>query len=302
MSRLLITILLLASSISFSHAEPSVNHAGEHKLQLPLDEFHQLGGQLATAAAGRLRDERVLPAQVRLNAEAVAHVSPRFAAQITAVNVNTGDQVKAGQVLALAESSDTLASFPLKSLIDGVVISRHITLGEHLQPTDTAFVVADLSRLWLDIALYPQQLAKVKVGMSVHLSARYGPDPVEAKIDYIAPLVSETTRTGLARVFLANPNKQWKPGMFVEARLTLSDFSVPVRVPQSAVITLADTAVVFVREPDHWRAQPVELGRHDRIHVELLSGLHKGEQYAAQGGFFLKAQLEKDELEAGHNH
>lgn len=312
MNRLIMTTLLLLSTITAMATDAPANehvekakkgeHHSENKLKLPLDVFAELGGAMATAAAGRISDERVLPAEVRLNAEAVAHVTPRFAAQITQVNVSTGDEVKAGQVLARAENSDTLASFELKSLIDGVVINRHVTLGEHLQPTDTAFVVADLSRLWLDIALYPKQLARVKTGMAVHLTTNFGPAPVDAKIDYVAPVVNEATRTGLARVFLPNPDRQWKPGMFVEARVALSDFDVPVRVPQTAIIEVKGNPVIFVREQDHWRVQRVKIDRSDRTHVEVVLGLVAGEQYAADGGFFLKAQLEKDELEAGHHH
>ena len=310
MSRFILVTLLLLLSATTALAAKAPHGANEgqseqhHKneVNLALDVFDELGGLIATAAAGRLRDDRVLPAEVRLNTEAVAHVTPRFAAQITAVNANTGDQVKAGQVLARAENSDTLASFELTSLINGVVINRHVTLGEHLQPTDTAFVVADLSRLWLDIALYPKQVAKVKAGMAVHITTSYGPAPLDAEIDYVAPLVNEATRTGMARVFLDNADGQWKPGMFAKARVALSDFEVPVRVPQTAVIELEGNSVVFVREQNHWRAQPVTLGRKDRTHSEVLSGLTAGQQYAAEGGFFLKAQLQKSELEAGHHH
>ncbi|WP_049721491.1 efflux RND transporter periplasmic adaptor subunit [Gilvimarinus polysaccharolyticus] len=303
MNRFILTSLLLLSAINVVAAEGHADHhSAAQELTLALDVFNELGGELATAAAGRLRDERLLPAEVRLNAEAVAHVNPRFAAQITQVNANTGDQVKAGQVLARAENSDTLAAFELVSLIDGVVINRHVTLGEHLQPTDTAFVVADLTRLWLDIALYPKQVAQVKPGMAVHISTSFGPAPVEAEINYVAPVVDKATRTGLARVFLANPEGQWKPGMFVAARVALTDFVVPVRVPQTAVIELKGKSVVFIREQNHWRAQAVELGRRDHAYQEVMSGLVAGEQYAAAGGFLLKAQLQKDELESGHNH
>ncbi|WP_052481012.1 efflux RND transporter periplasmic adaptor subunit [Gilvimarinus agarilyticus] len=312
MIRLLCLILIVLNTMTAMAANDTHEreHAGDDKgeqhlegqVSLPLDVFNELGGKLATASPGRIRDERALPAEVRLNAEAVAHLTPRFAAQITEVNASTGDTVTAGQVLARAENSDTLASFELKSLIDGVVINRHVTLGEHLQTTDTAYVIADLTRLWLDIALYPKQLAKVKTGMAVHLTTAYGLEPVDSKIDYVAPLVNEATRTGLARVFLSNPDGRWKPGMFVTAYITLSDVSVAVRVPQTAVIDMKGQKIVFVREQNHWRAQLVKLGHADRDYVEVTEGLATGAKYAAEGGFFLKAQLEKDELESGHHH
>ena len=133
-------------------------------------------------------------------------------------------------MLAVAESSETLSRFQLKSLIDGAVIKRHVTLGEHLAPDDTAFVVADLSTLWVDIALYPKQVPLVKPGQPVRITTSHGPAPVETNLGYVAPLVDEATRTGLARVFLANTQNHWKPGMFIEGQITLGEFPAAVAV------------------------------------------------------------------------
>lgn len=278
-------------------------HNGEYpELTFSADLLRDLGGEIATVEAGVIRQQVSLPGEVKLNEEAVAHITPRFSAKIIEVKAKTGDRVKAGDILATAESSATLARFHLKSLIDGVVIKRHLTLGEHLTADDTAFVVANLSTLWIDIALYPKQVPLVKEGQSVRISASHVPTPVEASLGYVAPLVDERTRTGLARVFLANADNHWKPGMFIEGQITLGEFPATVVVPRTAVIDLEGQSTVFVQDGGSWQPRPIRPGREDSESVEILAGLKPGERYVAQGGFVLKAQLQKSEFESGHNH
>lgn len=274
----------------------------EPELNLSPELLHEFGGKTATADAGVIRQQVSLPGEVKLNEEALAHITPRFPAKITKVRAKTGDRVKAGEVLAVAESSETLSRFELKSLIDGVIIKRHVTLGEHLSPDNTAFVVADLSTLWVDIALYPKQVPLVKVGQQARIITSHGPEPVEVHIDYVAPIVEEGTRTGLARIFLPNESNEWKPGMFVEGQITLGEYSADVVVPRSAVVDLEGQRVIFVQHDDSWEPRPVTLGRKDSDSVEVKQGLEAGEQYVAEGGFVLKAHLQKSEFESGHNH
>lgn len=294
----------LASDGHGAHAHDDHDH-DEHAAQgvrLTDDALQRFGVQLAEASPGRIRPVVKLPGQIHLNEEAVAHITPRFPAKVLEVLARTGDKVNAGQVLARAESSETLARFELKSLISGQVIERHITLGEHLQPSDNAFVVADLSTLWLDIALYPQQWRAVQIGQTVSVQGVDGAETVEAHIGYIAPTINEQTRTGLARVFLDNREGRWKPGMFVEASLRLGDYPESVVVPLTAVIDLEGEPVVFVADKGQWRPQPVQLGRKDSRQVAIVQGLSAGQRYVSDGGFVLKAQLQKSEFESGHNH
>lgn len=276
--------------------------AEEPALTLSADLLREFGSEISVADAGVIRHQVSLPGEVQLNKEAVAHISPRFAAKIVDVRAKIGDKVVAGQTLAVAESSETLARFNLQSLIDGVVINREVTLGEHLSPSDTAFVVADMSELWVDIALYPKQLPLVEVGQAVRLSTNYGPEPVEARIGYVAPSVDERTRTGLARVFLPNDRLAWKPGMFVQSDITIGEYAAEVTVPKTGIIDVEGQPTVFVKEGERWEPRPVELGRDDGQMVEVLSGVRPGETYVAEGGFLLKAELQKNKFESGHNH
>lgn len=264
--------------------------------------LRDFGIEIKTVSSGLVSQQITLPGEVQLNKERVAHINPRFSAKVINVLARTGDVVNAGQVLAVAESSNTLAQFELTSLIAGTITNSHITLGEVLDASDTAFVVADLSQLWVEIDLYPKHVSQVIAGQTVIISTQHGSAPATSKISYVAPLVEEQTRTGLARVLLDNKHGQWKPGIFITATITLNETPVDLVLPLTAVIEVDGASIVFVQKDEEWEPRKITLGRRDSKQVEVLSGLKLGERYVSKGGFTLKAQLQKGAFDDGHNH
>jgi membrane fusion protein, heavy metal efflux system len=122
----------------------------------------------------------------------------------------------------------------------------------------------------------------------------------EGVISYVGSLVGEDTRAAKARVNLQNPERSWRPGLFVTVYVLQSDAEVPVAVAVGAIQTVRDWKVVFGRFGDEFEARPVELGRSDGAWVEVRSGLKPGTQYAASNSFVIKADLGK--AGASHDH
>lgn len=79
-----------------------------------------------------------------------------------------------------------------------------------------------------------------------------------------------------------------------------AETKVPVAVAVDAVQDLRDWKVVFGRYGDAFEARPLELGRSDGRHVEVLAGLQAGERYAAKNSYVIKAELGK--AGASHDH
>jgi cobalt-zinc-cadmium efflux system membrane fusion protein len=75
---------------------------------------------------------------------------------------------------------------------------------------------------------------------------------------------------------------------------------VAVAVPETALQSMGDAAVAFVRYGDVFEARPLELGRRGGGWVEVVRGLDPGERYAAAGSFLLKADVGKSG--AAHEH
>ncbi len=283
--------------------EGGEGHAAEEARIARLDPatLEEFGIELAVAGPGAIEKSISLPAEVRPNEDRLAHIAPRFPGIAREVRAQIGDRVKAGQVLAVIES-EALAPFDLKTLTEGLVIAKHITRGEPVSREQAAFVVADLRDVWIDISVYQKDLALVRVGQPVVVSAGHELEEARGEISYLAPVVDEATRTSTARVVLPNPAGTWRPGLFVTARVDVAREEVPVAVPKTALEVLDDRSVVFVEAEGGFEPRPVSLGRRGDQHVEILSGLSPGQRYVARGGFTLKAELERGELAGGHAH
>jgi cobalt-zinc-cadmium efflux system membrane fusion protein len=274
---------------------------GEERVRIDPETLAEFGIEVATVGPGRIEQIVSLPGEVRPNQNRLAHIAPRFPGLVREVRADIGDAVQAGQTLAVIES-ESLAPYPLKTLLDGVVIAKHITLGEPVSAETEAFVVADLRDVWIDISVYQKDLPLLRTGQAVVVSAGHGLHEAEGRISYIAPVVDEETRTATARVVLPNPERLWRPGLFVTARVQAGQLEVPVAVPTSALQRMGDETVVFVQAGEDFVPRDVEVGRRGESVVEILSGLAPGERYAAQGGFTLVAELSREELSGGHGH
>lgn len=162
------------------------------------------------------------------------------------------------------------------------------------------YVIADLSTVWAEVAIYPADLNSVKTGQKVKVKATALNAEADGVISYVGALLGEQTRTAKARVTLRNPDQRWRPGLFVTVEVVQSEAQVPVAVPVAAIQTLRDWKVVFVRVGDLFEARPVELGRSDGTLVEIIKGLAPGMRYAASNSFVLKADIGK--AGASHDH
>lgn len=196
-----------------------------------------------------------------------------------------------------------LASYELTAPIGGEVVERSITEGEVVSdnPVKPPFIVADLDNVWVQLTVYPKDLAVIQPGQEVEITAQGGLPRTTGTIAYVSPIVGKGTRTGTARVVLANPEGRWKPGLFVTGRVDTAQVPGEIVVPESALQTIEGKTVVFVQTDEGFEPRPVEVGRSNGEHVQIVSGLQPGDTYVAANGFILKAELLKGTF-AGHSH
>ncbi|NOZ00892.1 MAG: efflux RND transporter periplasmic adaptor subunit [Deltaproteobacteria bacterium] len=196
-----------------------------------------------------------------------------------------------------------IARFDVVAPINGTVIEKHATLGEKLDSDTKAFIVADLSIVWVYLTVYQKDLAMVREGQTVEISSDQGVLKAEGRIDYVSPVVDESTRTARARVVLDNTDGAWKPGMFVTGRVAVGEVKAAVAIPVQAVMDMDDHEVVFVETPEGFKPRPVKKGLADGELVEIKAGLKAGDRFAATQAFTLKAQMQKSSFEDDeHGH
>lgn len=278
------------------HVGPD-EHAAE-RIRISDVKLAAAGAVFAEAGSVTLSDTLAFNGVLRANQEALVQVTPRFPGIVRAIRKRIGDIVGRDELLASIESNQSLTAYDLKAPIGGTVIDRQISLGEYASEQKPAFVVADLSTIWVDLSVYRQDLRRVRLGDEVLIDPDDGRGEIKGTVSYLAPIGASDTQTALARIVLANPDGRLRPGLFVTARLVLAKRDVGVAVRTSAIQTLDNKTVIFVREEhDTLEARPVELGESDPRFVEIKAGLSAGERYVAENSFVVKAEMGKGQAE-----
>jgi len=266
------------------HDDP--DHEEGQVVRLSAAQRQQLGIEVAVAQAGTLETRLTLPGNITLNTERVVRIVPRIPGVVQEARKRVGDQVRAGEVLAVIDSQElsdakagylaagerlalaestfarekslwekkisaeqdylaakqaltearielqaakhklqglglseaslkqpsarpdvSLTRYEILSPLAGTVIEKHITAGELLKDDTEAFVVADLSTVWVTLHVPPTALPLVQKGQRVLISAGPAMPEAEGKINYVAPVLLEETRTAVTRVELPQPGR-----------------------------------------------------------------------------------------------
>lgn len=251
---------------------------------------------LAQVGAADIRETISFYGTVEANAEKVQRVAARFVGTVRTVNKKVGDTVREGEVLATVESNESLKTYSITSVISGVVAERNINVGE--QTSDkTAFVIADLSSVWVEVAVFPRDAGKIRAGQTVRVTNPSSDVAADGEIISVSALGSSTNQALTARVLLSNSEREWTPGLYVNADVVLAKKPVALAVRNEALQDHEGKQVVFVRGKEGFEPRPVKLGRTDGVVSEVLGGVKAGETYASKNSFIIKAELGKDGAE-----
>jgi len=240
----------------------------------------------------KLWEEKISPQQDYLQAQQAMQE-----AQIAVANANQ-------KLLALGavpgSGGGALGRYELRAPFDGLVVEKHISLGESVKEDANVFTVSDLSSVWAEISVPAQHLPLVRTGETVNIRSTAFDQVAQGKVSYVGALLGAQTRTATARVTLANPQRVWRPGLFVNVELVASELQAPVTVSAEAVQSVEDKPTVFLRVPGGFMPQAVRTGRSDGRRIEITGGLKPDQPYAAAGSFVVKSQQGK--ASATHTH
>lgn len=196
--------------------------------------------------------------------------------------------------------SGPLNRYEIRAPFDGMVLEKHIALGEAVKEDANIFLISDLATVWAEFAVPAKDLDTVRVGGRASVKSSAFDATATGGITYVGALLGEQTRTAKARVTMANPAMAWRPGLFVTVEVASGASDAAVTVAADALQTVEGKPAVFVKVAGGFQATPVTPGRSDGKRVEIVKGLPAGASYAAAGSFILKSELGK--ASAGHDH
>ena len=203
-----------------------------------------------------------------------------------------------------SQPEETFIRYRLTAPFAGTLIQKHLVLGEVVDNHSELLVIADLSSVWVDLMVNPQDILSVSAGQKALVAL--GPDqPMQAgTISYVDPVLNQTSRTAIARLILDNASGHYRPGLFIKGRIQVKHADHAVLLPVDSVQIIDDQPCVFIQCSDGFELRPVIVGTSDRGQVEILSGIQAGDLVVTQNAFHLKAEHQREAggSHAGHAH
>ena len=201
------------------------------------------------------------------------------------------------------QTVDGLQRYEIRAPGAGRIVERLVDLGTPMGGEGEAkelFVVVDLSSVWVELTVSTGDLAEIKEGNRVRISAAGTSRRSEGRVMFVNPLLNAETRSARVVAIVDNKDQAWRPGTFVNAEVTIEQAEVDVRVPRAALQTMEGSPVVFVRTETGFERRKVVIGKEDDEFVEIAFGVDPGEVIATTNTFLLKAELGKAEAEHSH--
>jgi RND family efflux transporter MFP subunit len=195
------------------------------------------------------------------------------------------------QIRELEESGKPHTALTLHSPVSGFVTVKDVYQGLYVTPDTELYTVADLSRVWVLLDIYENEMSSVHLGMPVTLWLRSQPgDSISGTLTYIYPYLDNQTRTNKVRVEFDNLGLRFKPDMYAtgEIHAALGERLV---VPKDAVLDSGMRQVVFVALGDgYFEPREVRLGERGDDYTEVLEGVREGEQVVVGANFMVDSE------------
>lgn len=174
--------------------------------------------------------------------------------------------------------------------ITGVVVALDVKTGMALMSGQTLVRINGLDTIWLDAAIPEAQANSVQPGDVATFYPANG-IPVTGKLDYLLPMLNETTRTFTARVVLPNTADALLPGISGRVTLRSARATSGLAVPTEAVIRTGKRTVVMVAESGgQFRPVTIATGAEIGDKTIITAGLSEGQDVVASGQFLLDSE------------
>jgi Cu(I)/Ag(I) efflux system membrane fusion protein len=198
----------------------------------------------------------------------------------------------ASQDVAQLEASGTASStVTLRAPAGGVVIEKNAINGMYFQPGTELFTIADLSRVWVLVDVYENEIARVRVGQKAHVQVRaFAGVTLDGTVSFLYPTLDPATRTLRVRLTVPNADGRLRPGMFGDAIVDVPTQDGLV-IPGEALVDTGEHQYVFLaKEGGHFEPRSVKVGERVGPKVQILAGVNEGDTVVTTGNFLLDSE------------
>jgi cobalt-zinc-cadmium efflux system membrane fusion protein len=192
-------------------------------------------------------------------------------------------------------TTQQLGFHQLVSPLTGTIVERHISKGQLVDGAFSAFLIANLDHLWVELSVFERSLPHIRKGDQVELRALGSTEaPIVGRVAQIADTLDESNKSAVVRVEVDNRERKLRPGQAIDATIHVSGAAVTsgLVVAPAAVTFVDGKPTVFVADsPLSVVPTEVVLGVSGSQGQQIVEGLRAGQQIVTEGTFELKSEL-----------
>ncbi len=199
----------------------------------------------------------------------------------------------------LKETGRVKRTTVLRSPVNGYLMHKAVVEGDEVgKNLPHLFMIADLSKVWVEATIYESEFSFLTVGQTALLNLDFIDNSVfEGEVDFIYPYLDPKTGAANVRLKFDNPDLILKPNMHVTVNIVSHISDNALTVPREAVIRTGVRNIIFVEiEKGQFEPREVRLGAesNDGV-VQILGGVLAGDKVVTSGQFLLDSESQTRE-------
>ena len=202
----------------------------------------------------------------------------------SALDMLTADQAAAEAGIQTAQGNmefrqNALNNMTIRASIDGIMDSKAVKIGQSITPDGVLGRIKDISQVDAVFEINQDIISDVKVGQKADLWLQGAADKIfQGKVSSVDLSADPASRVFKAKVRVANPTGELRPGVFAWVKLTADRQTAVITLPVELISGKEGTYSVFVNENGVARKKLVMLGEVTDNRVEVKMGIGPNDQ------------------------
>ncbi|MDH4271935.1 MAG: efflux RND transporter periplasmic adaptor subunit [Candidatus Aminicenantes bacterium] len=201
--------------------------------------------------------------------------------------------ISESEINEIEKSGRVRRTILLTSQVTGIVTHKAVVEGDKVGPGMDLLHISDLSKIWVEAAVYESEIPLLRLGQKAELELDYRPEyKLEGEVDFIYPYLDKKLQANNVRLIFKNSEGVLKPDMYATVRIFAPTINAALAVPSEAVLHSGTRDIVFVAKGEGtFEPREVKTGAESNDgFVQIVSGLLDGEKVVVSGQFLLDSE------------
>lgn len=198
------------------------------------------------------------------------------------------------QLDALEASREPRKTLTVVSPVNGLIVEKmnQALEGMYVKPGMNLYQIVDLSKIWVEVEVFENQVPWLKPGSKATIEVPYEPGvQYTGRVRYVYPFINEKTRTMKVSIELPNPGQKFRAEMYANVTFEVPAVEDVVAVPDTAVIHSGTRKLVVLSLGEGlFQVRELVLGVNDGGVWEVKRGLREGERIVVSAQFLIDSE------------